>query len=112
MAMEDSLYNGTWWETSTDQPVYEFAVPTDIAMQAVQPATVPVNDPWSGFFQSAASALVNYGIQKDAAGNRVNIQPNGYNSQQAVQQRSIQAAAPGNGLVLLLIGAAVLLAVK
>ena len=109
----DSLYNGTWWDTSTDTPVYDFVRPVDVFTQAVEPTTTPVNDQWTGFFQGAASALVNYGIQKDAAGNRVNIQPNGYNAQQAMQQRTYATqAAPGNGLMLLLIGAAVFLAVK
>lgn len=61
-------------DTSYDVPVYDGAVTDDIATQSQDVSSFGVNDQWSGFFKTTASALFDYALKKDAAETGIELQ--------------------------------------
>ena len=61
------LTESSWIDTSFDVPAYDSSVVTDLAIHGQDTADAGVNDGWTGFFKTTASALLDYSIKKDAA---------------------------------------------
>ncbi|MEO6319832.1 MAG: hypothetical protein ABIR56_04145 [Polaromonas sp.] len=91
-------------DTSYDTPRTADSVVTDIVTQR-QDVGTSSNDQWTGFFQKAAGALVDYGIKRDAAMTGVKLQAA---NRPAVPMYTAGVAAGPSGLtispVMLIIG--------
>lgn len=109
-----SNWGGSFIDTSYDQPRYDSTLVQDYASAGQAVSTSPSNDNWGGWFQSIASSVVGYAVQRDAIQNGItqrNTAPQSYPVGRIDQAPlSVQRMNP-----LLLIGAGVavyLLAVK
>lgn len=101
--------DGTWWDTTYDQPVYGETVTTDIVTERQAVSAQPVNDEWSAFWQRTIGTVTDYALKKDAAETGVELrqaQMTPVYSQPAYQPRS----QPQGG-TLLLMGLAVVVGV-